>query len=144
MSAERRAVSGAALWRERSNIDALTLPDLLSCDVLSNVSVKMTAEFWDRRWHQIILLLCTDPRPVLTQRSVVSTGLKVCTSKCMHDMNQTEAEHPRQSKRSQTTSSSQIGPSTHTHSPTYLHDRGRIFIVFFLLRFRAFGAHASV
>ena len=32
------------------------------------------------------------------------------TSKCMHGMNQTEAEHPRRSKRSQTASLSQIGP----------------------------------
>ena len=32
------------------------------------------------------------------------------TSKCMHGMNQTEAEYPRHSKRSQTASLSQIGP----------------------------------
>ena len=49
------------------------------------------------------------------------------TSKCMHDMNQTEAEYPRQNKRSQTASLSQVGPAT--HSPTFLHDRDRIFIV---------------
>ena len=34
------------------------------------------------------------------------------TSKCMHGMNQTEAEHPRQNKRSQTASLSQIGAVT--------------------------------
>ena len=33
-----------------------------------------------------------------------------CTSKCMHGMNQTEAEYSRHGKRSQRASLSQIGP----------------------------------
>ena len=36
--------------------------------------------------------------------------LWIYTSKCMHGMNQTEAEHPRHGKRSQTASLIQIGP----------------------------------
>ena len=41
------------------------------------------------------------------------------SSKCMHDMNQTEAEYPRHSKRSQRASLSSISPvGRHTRPPT--------------------------
>ena len=51
-----------------------------------------------------------ETRPGGFYASGALTGLQTnVTSKCMHGMNQTEAEYPTQSKRSQTASLSQIG-----------------------------------
>ena len=46
----------------------------------------------------------------IIQNEVDIAIIVLITSKCMHGMNQTEAEYPRHSKRSQTASLSQIGP----------------------------------
>ena len=64
-----------------------------------------------------VLLLLDILRIQTSDFSSLTSQQYFSTCKCMHDMNQTEAEHPRQSKRSQTASLSQIGPAT--HSPTY-------------------------
>ena len=99
-------------WR-RSNMNTRDPILLKSVEVLKDCrSLNAAAE-----------MNCPMPRSV---EKVPIRNEKRC-SKCMHGMNQTEAEYPRQNKRSQTASLSQIGPAT--HSPTFLHDRDRIFIV---------------
>ena len=68
------------------------------------------------------------------------------TSKCMHDMNQTEAEYLRHSKRSQTASLSQIGPVVLEISPDIVHvqNRSRDLRIDHDSDFFAFGAHAQL